>query len=928
MLTQPEEHCNDNCGGGPEQQKLQPVSSKKEGCCGGGCKEEQPVLTKKEGCCGGGCEGEEVKVKVEENELAPLMEAGNTQKLIFKIEGMCCASEIDSLKRVVNPLLKGKDAVLSFDLINAKLILDSKNGEFPAQKELISAVAKTGMKASLWSEYIQHGEKTSCWKKYSPMGMNILSAATLVAGLIIHAYRDGATAAFGGMPDGKEAERPDYPPIATMVLYSTAIVAGGWFIFPRAAIAVKRLRPDPNLLMTIATFGAVGINHWFEATFSMYLFSLAAMIETWNMGRARKAIRALMELAPPTAQVLNEDGTVSEELVGQVPVDTILIIKPGEKIPMDSVVISGSTSVNQAPITGESMPVLKEVGNNLFAGTINEDGAIQCRVTKEASDSTLASIIRKVEEAQSRRARSDQWIEKFSHYYVPTVMVASAVVCTIPPLVSGNFTSGEAWFPWLYKGLELLVISCPCSLVISTPVSIVAGLTAAARSGVLIKGGVYLEMAASMKAFAMDKTGTLTNGAPIVQHIIPLNGYDEESLLKLAGALEVHSDHPLARSIQRKAKGDGLIYEAAEQFQIFKGRGGEGYVNGELFWIGSHRFLHEKVGDNEPKAVHERIQALEALGHSIVAIGQGENICGLISIADSVRAESKNAIQALKRAGVHKVVMLTGDNQGAAKAIAESIAIDEYHAELLPEDKISQVKSLVQTYKKVAMVGDGINDAPAMATASLGIAMGAAGSDAAIETADIALMSDDLEKLAWLVKHSRHTLNVIKQNVVFSLAVKAIFTGLIFANKSTLWMAMASDMGATFIVVSNALRLVNNKQESKRGVPGGQAANQAVGTQNGPPAVLHQFGKTPSPRLQLKAPHEADQNSVFVSVAAQEGDSEKGAGHQLVGSAPSSLVQFKNTKNQNNTLRNDSTPAGNLLQPAVNKTCCSGGCKG
>jgi len=523
-----------------------------------------------------------------------------------------------------------------------------------------------------------------------------------------------------------------------------------------------------------------------------------------------------MELAPSTAQVVAEDGSISEQPVEQIPVDTIITIRPGEKIPMDSTLVSGITSVNQAPITGESMPVQKEVGDTLFAGTINGDGSIQCRVTKAASDSTLANIIRKVEEAQSNRAQSEQWIERLCLYYVPAIMVASVIVAIVPPLASKDRSDSETWYPWVYKGLQILVISCPCSLVVSTPVCIVAGLTTAARAGVLVKGGVYLEMAASIKAFAMDKTGTLTNGEPVVQHVVPLSGLTEEAFMKLAAALEIHSDHPLARAIQRRAKADNIQYQPAEDFKVFKGKGGEGSINGEVFWIGSHRFLHEKVGDNEPKETHEKIEELESAGHSIVVVGQNLKICGLISIADSIRKESKSAIQALKKVGVKKVVMLTGDNKGAAKTIAESIGIDEFRAELLPEDKVKNVKDLVQTYKKVAMVGDGINDAPAMATASLGIAMGAAGSDAAIETADIALMSDDLEKLAWLVKHARDTLFIIKQNVVFSILVKATFAGLIFANKSSLWLAMLGDVGATFVVVSNALRLVKSKTPSSR----------------------------------------------------------------------------------------------------------------
>lgn len=733
------------------------------------------------------------------------------QKLIFKIGGMCCPTEVDALKDALRSLNKeGREVDLTFDLINAKLMVESRSGDLPTQEEIIKTVGRTGMQASLWNEHVKQAqEKKTFWERYGHLSSTLISATTLVSGVVIHAVRDGASAAFGGgVGGGEETGRPDYPPIATMALYSTAIVAGSWYIVPKAVRALKRLRLDTNVLMLSATAGALGINHWFEAASSMCLFSAAELLENWNMGRARKAIHGLMGLTPSTAQVLNEDGAVEEQLLDNIPIGTTIIVRPGEKIPMDSVLISGATYVNQAPITGESMPVQKEVGDPLFAGTINEDSVIQCRVTKAASDSTLSSIIRKVEEAQSHRAKTDQFIERFSHYYVPTMMLGSLATIIIPPLATG-----DSWYPWAYKGLELLVLSCPCSLIISTPVSIVAGIAAAARNGVLIKGGVHLETAAHIEAFAMDKTGTLTTGAPVVQNVIPLNGYDTEGLLKVAAALETHSDHPLARAIQRKAKEDGIISRPAESFRVFKGKGGEGYIDGELFWVGSQRFLHEKVGDTEGPAIHERIQELEAAGHSIVAVGTGRTTCGLISIADALRPESKHAIQALKRAKI-KVVMLTGDNEGAARTIAASAGVDEYRAELLPEDKVHQVETLMKKYKRVAMVGDGINDTPAMATSSLGIAMGAAGSDAAIETADIALMSDDLEKLAWLINHSRHTVNVIKQNVGFSLAVKAAFVGLTFANKSTLWMALLSDMGTSFIVVSNGLRLLNNKAKA------------------------------------------------------------------------------------------------------------------
>ncbi len=863
------------------------LQEQKKACnsCNGGCHEETSEATSSTNQI-------QLREAGVEIELGQTSTSAPSQKLIFKIEGMCCATEVADLKSVLEPLINKRGANLTFDLINAKLTIESSGNNLPNKDEVMKAVARTGMQATLWSEHLIHADDKNFWQKYGPIMMNLASAASLVVGLILHILRDGTSTAFGGGVGEEETERGDYPPIATMALYSTSIVAGSWFILPKAARAVRRVKPDINLLMTSATVGAVAINHWFEAASSMYLFSAAGLLETWNVTRARKAIRTLMELAPSTAQVVLENGMIIEQPVEQISIDTTITVRPGEKIPMDSILIAGFTSVNQAPITGESMPVQKEVGDTLFAGTINGDGAIQCKVIKAASDSTLASIIRKVEEAQSRRAKSDQFIEKFSRYYVPSMMAASAAVSIIPPLATS-----ASWYPWVYKGLELLVISCPCSLVISTPVSIVAGLTAAARAGVLIKGGIYLEMAAHTKAFAMDKTGTLTTGEPIVQTIIPLNDYSEQALLQLASALELHSDHPLARAIQRRARAEGITAQPAEGFQVFKGKGAEGYIDGKLFWIGSHRFLREKVGDNAPAAVHEKIQELESQGHSTVAIGYGQQICGLISIADAVRVESRHAIQAMKKAGVERVVMLTGDNKGAAQAIAHLIGIDDYYAELLPEDKVKQVENLVARYKHVAMVGDGINDAPAMAVSSLGIAMGAAGSDAAIETADIALMSDDLEKLAWLINHSRHTLNIIKQNVVFSLAVKGIFVGLIFINKSTLWMAMLSDMGSTFLVVSNALRLLNNKKKQQRAT-----------VQEAPPAM--NIGIELTTHIERKAPMLYDFSRV-----------------QAPASSSSLLRDIESQQTTNLEFRPTLMNTNQTAKRTCTKSCCKSSCQ-
>nr|NGX50976.1 putative cadmium-transporting ATPase [Chlamydiota bacterium] len=472
-----------------------------------------------------------------------------------------------------------------------------------------------------------------------------------------------------------------------------------------------------------------------------------------------------------------------------------------EKVPLDAVVEKGSTSINQAPITGESLPVPKEEGDEVYAGTINEEGAIECRVTKGADETTLARIIHLVEEAQSRRAPTQQWVEKFARVYTPIMICLALLVVILPPLLSLG-----TWAEWFYRGLVILVIACPCALVISTPVSIVSGLTAAARNGVLIKGGMFLEAFGKLRALALDKTGTLTYGRPEVQKIVPLNGHTEEELLERAASLEEPSEHPLARAILKLAKERGIKVERAEDFQITKGKGAEGTFRGTRYWIGSHRFMHEMKQETEE--IHQMALELEDAGHSIIAIGNSKHVCGLIGVADEPREDIAAIIQEIKEAGVQHVVMLTGDNQQAAQAIAKLAGVDETQAELLPEDKVKAIERLKAKWGVVTMIGDGINDAPAMAAASFGVAMGAMGTDAAIETADIALMSDDLSKVPWLIRHSRRTLKVIQQNIAFSLGLKVIFLGLAITGFASLWMAIAADTGASLLVVFNGLSLL------------------------------------------------------------------------------------------------------------------------
>jgi Cd2+/Zn2+-exporting ATPase len=447
------------------------------------------------------------------------------------------------------------------------------------------------------------------------------------------------------------------------------------------------------------------------------------------------------------------------------------------------------------------MPVPKIPGEEVFAGSINGDGALVVECSKPASDTVLARIIRMIGEAQSKRAPSEQWVDRFARIYTPVVMVLAVLVAIIPPLVAGG-----AWGDWFYRALVLLVIACPCALVISTPVSIVAGLACAARHGVLVKGGIHLEAPARLRAIAFDKTGTLTEGRPRVLEVIPLSFHSEKVMLRVAAALESQSSHPLAVAIVEYVRSQGLDIPTAQDVRALQGRGAQGTIEGRPYWLGSHRHL-EEIGLETPE-VHACLVAQESKGRTLVAIGTDDELMGLIALADALRPETRETLRQLRLAGVEHLVMLTGDNRGTAESMATQAGIPELRADLLPEDKVKAVEALVAEHGQVAMVGDGVNDAPAMARASLGIAMGAMGSDAAIETADIALMNDDLTRLPWLIHHSRRTLKVIHQNITFALAVKAIFVILTLMGHASLWSAIAADMGASLLVIFNGLRLL------------------------------------------------------------------------------------------------------------------------
>ena len=591
----------------------------------------------------------------------------------------------------------------------------------------------------------------------------------------------------------------------TNVIFAVAIVSGGWFMLPGAWRSLRQLRPNIMLLMVIAVIGAAVIGEWAEAATVVVLFGIAEWLEAWADRRAQRAVRALLELAPETAQV-KTTGAIVETPVEEVGLEATVLVKNGERVPLDGVISAGRSAVNQAPITGESVPVEKEPGDTVFAGTINGEGSLEIRVTKAAGDTTLARIIRLVEEAQEQKAPAQRFVDVFARYYTPLVTVAALLAFVVPPLLMG----GE-WSTWLYRACVLLIIACPCALVISTPVSVVAGLTALARRGVLVKGGAHLETIGKLRALALDKTGTLTEGRPRVLAVEEVAATRDE-IVRAAAAIDEHSSHPLANAIVAHSRDLGLTYEAARDFRVQPGRGAEATLNGRAMFVGNHRFAHE-TGVCSPE-LEARLAAIEGRGQTAVIVGEKPaagspgRVLGIIAMGDTLRPQAREAIAALHRSGVKQIVMLSGDNQRTVDTIAREVGIDVARGDLLPEDKVATVRSLAAEQRFVGMVGDGVNDAPAMAAASVGIAMGAAGTDAAIETADIALMRDDLGMIAETVQLGRRTLGIIRFNICFALGLKALFLGLALFGYASLWLAILADTGATLLVVANALRLL------------------------------------------------------------------------------------------------------------------------
>ncbi|MGE1174409.1 heavy metal translocating P-type ATPase [Pseudomonas sp. BW7P1] len=691
----------------------------------------------------------------------------------FRIEAMDCPTEQTLIQNKLGKLAGIQQ--LEFNLINRVL---GVTHNLPDTAPIIDAIKSLGMQAEPLEAGVEAPVTAPVKKHGWPLA---LSGVGALAAEVIH-FTNAA------------------PTWVVAIIALISILSGGLTTYKKGWIALKNRNLNINALMSIAVTGAVLIGQWPEAAMVMFLFTVAELIEARSLDRARNAISGLMQMTPEQATVLQADGNWVELEVKNIDLGARVRVKPGERIALDGEVVSGSSTIDQAPITGESLPVEKTVGDKVFAGTINQAGSLEYTVTAAANNSTLARIIHAVEQAQGARAPTQRFVDQFSKIYTPVVFVLALAVAIIPPLFMG-----AAWFDWIYRALVLLVVACPCALVISTPVTIVSGLAAAARKGILVKGGVYLEGGFKLDSLALDKTGTITHGKPVQTDYLSLDPTADSTAPAIAAALAGRSDHPVSLAIANAAVDKGFATLAVDNFEALAGRGVKGEVNGQAYHLGNHRLV-EELGLCSPQ-LEEKLFALEKQGKSVVLLLDRSGPLALFAVADTVKETSREAIRQLHDLGV-KTLMLTGDNVHTAQAIAAQVGIDQAKGDLLPSDKLQAIEELYAQGRRVGMVGDGINDAPALARAEIGFAMAAAGTDTAIETADVALMDDDLRKIPAFISLSRHTAAILKQNIALALVIKAIFLGVTFAGLATMWMAVFADMGVSLLVVFNGLRLL------------------------------------------------------------------------------------------------------------------------
>ncbi|NMO75690.1 heavy metal translocating P-type ATPase [Niallia alba] len=699
------------------------------------------------------------------------------QTKTYRVQGFTCANCASIFENNVKALEGVQDAKVNFGASKVDVIGNA------TIEELEKAGAFENLK--IRNEREQVVKQESFWKQKENIKVYISAVLLLISWMMTKQY-------------GEESLIPT-------IGYALSILIGGYSLFIKGLKNLVHLKFDMNTLMTVAILGASAIGEWGEGATVVILFAVSEALERYSMDKARNSIQSLMDIAPKEALIRRGNKEITVQ-VDDIQIDDIMIVKPGQKLAMDGIVVKGTSTINQAAITGESVPVVKKVNEEVYAGTLNEEGLLEVKVTKRVEDTTLSKIIHMVEEAQVEKAPSQAFVDKFAKYYTPGIIIIALLLAVVPPL----FLNGD-WQEWIYRGLAVLVVGCPCALVISTPVSIVTAIGNGAKNGVLIKGGIHLEETGALKVIAFDKTGTLTKGLPSVTDIVAFNE-EEQKIMTITSAIEKGSQHPLASAIIRKAEADNLPYKDVniENFQSITGKGVKADIDGTTYYVGSPNLFEELYSIE--KNIKQQITNMQEQGKTVMVLGTSKEIMSLIAVADEVRESSKEAIRKLHQIGIEKTVMLTGDNEGTAKAIGKEVGVMEIQAELLPEDKLVYIKQLRSKYDKVAMVGDGVNDAPALASATVGIAMGGAGTDTALETADIALMSDDLSKLPYTIKLSRKALAIIKQNITFSLGIKLLALVLIVPGWLTLWLAIFADMGATLIVTLNSLRLLKVKE--------------------------------------------------------------------------------------------------------------------
>jgi Cd2+/Zn2+-exporting ATPase len=706
------------------------------------------------------------------SESNPEVPDGASARTVLRVEGMDCASCAATVEKRVSLLPGVHRAAVNF----AAGRLDAEHDPGLALADIEKAVTEAGYGVAKARET----DRPPFWR--TPRAISVFASA-LLFGL-------GLALGLAGAPE-----------VARVGAYLAAIVTGGLPIFRAALAGVRARHLDMNVLMSVATVGAVGIGQWAEAASVVVLFAAGNALQVYAIDRTRGAVRALANLAPD--EVLVRRGG-AERLVaaGEVAVGETVVVRPGERLAVDGEVIEGRTTVDESPVTGESSPVEKGQGDAVYSGSLNGSGGLLVRTLREAGESTLQRIANLVEEAQATRAPAEQFVDRFSRVYTPVVVAVAMAIAVVPPLLGFSFAE------WFYRALALLIIACPCALVISTPVTVVSGIGSASRRGILIKGGAALEAAGRLKALAFDKTGTLTEGRPVLSRVVSLDGRGEDEALLLAAAVERRSEHPLAHAIHSAAMGraaDGSGLPPVEDFRSIAGSGAEGVVGGRRYLVGSPRLFEERgfALDTSAQALAEVGEA----GETPVVLGDElDGPLAVFGLADSLRPDARATLEALRTAGVGELVMLTGDAEAPARRVADELGVS-YRARLLPEQKVEAMRELVDKHGDAGMVGDGVNDAPALAASSVGFAMGAAGTDVALETADVALMQDDLPKLAEAVGLSRAAEGIIKQNVAVSIAIKGLFLLLAPFGLVALWLAVLADMGTSIAVTLNGLRL-------------------------------------------------------------------------------------------------------------------------